>query len=136
MPVEFDGFQFDSESAGSADLGAVAASARSSTLAPANADPLLDVEFFNANHLAGPPPAATPSPAACASAPGPTPVVRVTSGRAGPDVLRLRVEPIGDYSVYAARAAGDFDRCSAAPFSSALLQSQLRAGLGRPGCAG
>jgi hypothetical protein len=133
MPVEFDGFKFDSEARRqrSENLGAVNGIRQIFvTLAPAGTPThaLLDVEFFNANHLAGPPPAATFTVTGgvrrrAGPDPGEVRVTQVQAG-AGPNVLRLRVEPIGDYSVYTLHVPqGDFDPLfSAAPFKF------------RPGC--
>ena len=133
MSVDFDGFRFDEEARRqrSENLGAANGIRQIFvTLAPAGAPDhaLLEVEFFNANHLAGPPPLATfRVTGGVRRRAGPNPGdVRVTQVLAGaaPNVLRLRVEPIGDYSVYTLRVPqGNFDPLfSAAPFKF------------RPGC--
>ena len=133
MSVDFDNFRFDEEARRqrAENLGSANGIRQIFvTLAPAGAPThaLLEVEFFNANHLAGPPPLATFTVSGGVRKPaGPNPGdVRVTQVQAGvaSNALRLRVEPIGDYSVYTLHVPqGNFDPLfSAAPFKF------------RPGC--
>jgi hypothetical protein len=98
----------------------------------------LDVEFHNANHLSPPPPPAKFEVSGGTrliggSKPGQVRVIDVAAGVA-PKTLRLKVEPVGDYSTYMLKLVLDNTNRQFDPFFGAI-EFKFRPGCFNLNCA-